>query len=434
MHKSLIALCAAILTLGQAASAQSLPDRQRQATMESHRIVSFGSRQQAGADSVRRLIEAFYMDQFRHFQDPEAPYFLFMSKDATLAMGMGGAVRMRAYFNGDGVVSTPALQPYLIPMHPDAASVRAFATTPSGTALFFRVIGINKAVGQYQIYIEANFKGYQSRGLHLKKAYAQLNDFTVGYAPSTFSDPAAQPPMIDAAGSANKYSNTAVLIRYMHRIRQSGWSMAVSAESPSVQVATVPDQTKVPDAWIPDGAAFVQYQWGPSEHVRLAGIVRALSYRDLLTATNHRRAGWGLMLSGTGHPADPLTLYAGVNYGNGYSGLGSDLQCDNYDLIPVPDTPGRLYAPASWGWHLGVQYNFTPALFTSVSASQCIYAPAHSPQPDDYHCGTMFTANLIWNLTPRIQAGVEYDWAQRRNFSGEHRHSYRIEAMAQFSF
>ena len=42
-------------------------------------------------DSVRRRIAAFYYDQFHHFMDPGAPYFLFLSKDSKLAMGIGGA-------------------------------------------------------------------------------------------------------------------------------------------------------------------------------------------------------------------------------------------------------------------------------------------------------------------------------------------------------
>ncbi|MDE6609898.1 MAG: hypothetical protein K2K33_04990, partial [Muribaculaceae bacterium] len=56
---------------------------------ESHKIVTVGDGPSAPADSVRRMVEFFYYDQFRHFQDPLAPYFMFMSKDAKLAMGLG---------------------------------------------------------------------------------------------------------------------------------------------------------------------------------------------------------------------------------------------------------------------------------------------------------------------------------------------------------
>ena len=50
----------------------------------------------------------------------------------------------------------------------------------------------------------------------LKKAYATLNDWTIGYASTTFSDPQALPPSVDAQGPNNKMDATAVLVRYMH--------------------------------------------------------------------------------------------------------------------------------------------------------------------------------------------------------------------------
>ena len=57
---------------------------------ESHKIVSVGGEMTASQDSVRRLVELFYIDQFRHFQDPLAPYFMLMSKDAkTMAVWLG---------------------------------------------------------------------------------------------------------------------------------------------------------------------------------------------------------------------------------------------------------------------------------------------------------------------------------------------------------
>ena len=154
--------------------------------------------------------------------------FLFMSKDARLAMGIGGAVRMRGYYDWGGAIPASGFAPYLIPMDPAPEKMRKLGTTPAGTCLFFRVIGRNKTLGTYQLYIEANFNGYSSRDFHLKKAYAIINDFTVGYAPSTFSDLAAIAPTVDAQGPNNKISPTRVLVRYMPAIRDR-WYLAVSA-------------------------------------------------------------------------------------------------------------------------------------------------------------------------------------------------------------
>ena len=93
-------------TLGAAAlSGSATTPTVRQETLDSlvadHHVIYFGDNQKAVLpdDSIRSLIMHFYIDQFRNYQDPAAPYFLFMSRDANMAMGVGGMVRMRAYFD-----------------------------------------------------------------------------------------------------------------------------------------------------------------------------------------------------------------------------------------------------------------------------------------------------------------------------------------------
>ena len=418
-------------------AAQSLVDQQSDSLIASHKVVHIDGRPADAAnqhyvDSVRQLISHFYYDQFRSFSDPAAPYFLFMSKDANLAMGIGGCVRLRGYYDWGGAIPASAFAPYLIPMNPKPNKMRHFDTTPAGSTLFFRVIGRNKTLGEYQLYIEANFNGYQGRDFHLKKAYALINDFTVGYASSTFSDPAALPPTVDANGPNNKISPTRVLIRYMPTVKR--WTFAVSLETPESQIDADNSTTEVMDAWLPDAAAFVQYAWGRSEHVRLAAIVRALGYRDLVAQTNHNVAGWGLQLSSVAHPLPPLTTYATISYGKGYGSLGGDLLVGNYDLVARADQPGRLYAPASLGYSLGLQYNFWPNLFASATFSQNRYLPDGAIDGREYKYGMFACINLFWNMTPRMQVGAELDWARRQNFDRTHRNAHRAGLMAQFSF
>lgn len=437
MKKTILTIVAAVTVASAAARSadQSMVDEQSDSIAVSHRIITMdGDRVRVGApDSTYRRLAEFVIDQFRSFQDPEAPYFMLMSKDSQLAMGIGGAVRMRGYYDWGHVIPVSGFAPYLIPMQADPASPRKFGTTPAGTCLFFRVIGRNKALGHYQLYVEANFNGYESRDLHLKKAYAVINDFTIGYASSTFSDPAATPPTVDAQGPTNKLANTAVLVRWMHTWRDS-WVLALSAETPSTAIDADDTTTRKVSDWMPDAAAFVQYQWGRSSHLRLSGVVRHLAYRDVAAARNCNRTGWGLMLSGTGHPTRNITSYASVNYGHGYAGLGGDLIIGRYDMVADPMRPGRMYAPASFGYCLGLQYNFRPNLFVSANFSQTRYLPAHAVAPVEYKYGMMAAANVFWNLTPRIQVGAEYDWGLRRNFSGEHAMAQRLGAMCQFSF
>ena len=67
-----------------------------------HRIEYLGEGDKPSPTDERALLDIFYYDQFRNAQDPRAPYFLFMSRDANFAMGLGGVVRMRGWYDWAG--------------------------------------------------------------------------------------------------------------------------------------------------------------------------------------------------------------------------------------------------------------------------------------------------------------------------------------------
>lgn len=415
------------------AADKSLVEQQLDSIVTSHKIIAFGDGDKVDDDSIARRISRFYIDQFRNFQDPLAPYFLFMSKDATLAMGIGGCVRMRGWYDWGGAIPASAFAPYLIPMTPDPLRQRAFGTTPSGTALFFRVIGQNKHLGEYQLYIEANFNGYAARDFLLKKAYAVVNDWTIGYAGSTFSDPVALPPTVDAQGPNSKMSPSSVLVRWMHDFRH-GITFAVSAETPSTRIGDDHVNTAKVESYIPDFAAFGQWQWGFKSHVRLAAIMRSLPYRDLLTSKNHNVIGWGVQLSTIATIGRNITLYGAFNGGRGYASLGGDWLMGNYDLVPDEAVPGRLYPPLAYGGYGAVQYNFTPSLFASTTFGGARYKPRTSSNPDEYKRGLYWALNIFWNPSPRIQVGAELNLGWRYDVNDNHRRAQRVGAMDQFSF
>ena len=430
-----IIIAAAAVALGSvSASATSPADIFTDSLKASHRIIPLpGNEPAVSMDSMRRVIDKFYYDQFRNFQDPAAPYFLFMSRAANLAMGIGGCVRLRGWYDWGGAIPANGFVPALIPMQPDPTQMRRLGSTPAGTSLFFRVIGHARANINYQIYIETNFNGYNGRDLHLKKAYAIINDWTVGYANSTFSDPAALPPTVDAQGPNNKMAVTDVLVRWMKPFGKH-LTVAVSAETPAQQTDETDGLTKKCDEWMPDFAAFVQWGWRRSEHVRLAAIYRTLAYRDLLKERNLNVAGVGLQLSSVFRPIDPLTVYATVTAGKGTASLGGDMLVGNYDLVADPDRPGRLYAPWALGWCGALQWNFRPDLFVSATVGQSHYMPDHRPEGQAYRYGTYIAANIFWNLTPRMQVGAELNFGERSNFDHSSRWARRIGAMCQFSF
>lgn len=438
-------MLAAVLSCAMAAAAvaQSIdtsmatmtPEEISQAKMKGdHKVLFAGDGSRAPQDSVARMINMFYVDQFHHFQDPLAPYFLLMSRDANLAMGVGGAVRMRGWADFDGSVPVNGFCPYMISVPGNPEMRRRIGGTPGGTSLFFRVIGFNTVVRDFNAYIQCDFSGTNNVSFVLKKAYVTIQDWTVGYATTTFADPAAEVPTIDGAGPNGKASRTSMLVRWMHAFK-GGWSMAASVEMPSSHVDADGKLTRRLDDWMPDWVLFGQYGWAHDQHVRLTGMLRVIPYRDLVTSTSRDVVGWGVQASGVVKPVNRLALYCELNTGRGYSSYMGDLSIGNYDLVASDATPGRMHAPLSLGLACGLKYNFRYNVYACAAYGQARYYNSHSELiPDDYKRGRYLAANLFWELTTRLQVGIEYLWGQRTDFSGAHNHANRVDAMFQFAF
>lgn len=398
-----------------------------------HKIIFAGDGEKASLDSIEKLVSLFYVDQYRHFQDPQAPYFLFMSKDAKLAMGIGGCIRMRGWGDFDGSVPVNGFIPYMIPVPRDPDQTRRIGGTPAGTALFFKIIGRSAALGDIIGYIQCDFSGPNNVIFKLKKAYVTIADWTVGYAATTFSDPSAEPPVIDGGGQNGHTSHTDLLIRWQHEFTPN-WEIATSLEMPASQVDADGVSTKKLDDYLPDVSAFVQYKWGHQEHFRLSGILRSIPYKNLVTGERKTVVSWGVQASMVFYPINRLGLFGIFNTGKGYQSYLSDLSIGNYDLVSDETTPGRLYAPLAVGLNAGLKFNFTPTVYACAALGRVGYYPKYKVDGTDYRYGLYGAFNVFWDMSPRLQVGAEYLIGSRHNFNGEHNHANRVDFLFQFSF
>lgn len=385
-------------------------------------------------DSLEKLLNIFYIDQFRHFQDPKAPYFMFMSKNGDLAFGVGGQVKVKGYYDWNGSIPSINFSPYDIPIPKDPSSMRNLAASVSGTGLFFTLLGNNKLLGNFMAYFQADFAGYNNRGFRIKKAYITIKDWTAGYTVTTFEDTKAEPSTVDGAGPNGINSRKNILVRYLHTFKKH-WSVAGSVEFPSQSISYDGINTKASKPYIPDIAAFVQYQWGGgASHLRLSGLLRTLTYRNLIKNKNYNVTGWGLQLSTVINPILPLNLYGIISTGQGHASYTTDLGNGDFDLIPVEGKNGELYAPWAAGIVFGAEYFITPKIYMNVAFSEQTYYPKINPKDDQYKYGLYAVGNIFWDITSRFQIGLEYLHGKRMNFSGKNGSADRIMAQLMLSF
>lgn len=383
-------------------------------------------------DSVQKLVDLFFYDQYHHFQDPLAPYFMLMSKDAKLGLGIGGAVRLRGWYDFAGSIPARGFSPYLIPVPSDPEHRRALNGTPGGTAIFLRIIGRNPVLGDIIGYVQTEFSATDNT-LKLKKAYVTISDWTIGYTSTAFNDPAAEAPTIDGAGQAGKAGRSALEVRWDHNFRKP-WGIGASVAIPSSQVQADNVTTKAISDWFPDVAAYGSYRLPHNGHVRLAGTLRVIPYRDLISSKNRSKIGWGVQLSSVVYPIPRFAIYAEANTGKGYSSYMGDLQIGQYDLINNMDHPGQMYAPWSLGLNLGCKYNFRPDLYACMALAEARYFDHYGAGPDEYKYGLYGSWSIFWEPTTRMQLGAEYLHGRRNNMDHSHGSANRVDLLFQFSF
>lgn len=425
------------LTDVRAADSVRMPaEEQRRAdVLRDSRVAHLGGEgERPSRDSVQSMLARFYMDQFRNSQDPEAPYFTLMSKDANLAMGIGGVLNVTGWFDWNGMISGADFNPYRIVMPRTPEDMRNLSASLSGTSLFINIMGRHTPVGDFRAYVEGGFVGYGGMDFTLKKAYLQIQDFTIGYANTTFSDPAAQPNVLNPVGANGKVDKANVLVRYMHTWRNR-WSVAGSVEFPSSHQQQAEGLTRKVRDYVPDVAALGQYAWDRGlSHVRLAAIVRDMAYTDVAAGQRRHVVGWGLHLSTVVHAGPVVTLYGLGSFGRGIASYTADLWHGDYDLLPDPDHAGRLYAPRTLGGTLGAKFQILPRLSTTVCAATLRNLAEGTPGQGTYKYGQFLSANVVYYLMPRLQLGLEYLAGKRMNYGGEKGNVNRLQASAIFSF
>lgn len=385
--------------------------------------------------SGNKVTEAMYKANGEHFQDPRAPRFLFIDRKGKVALGIGGYVKGTMSVDMGGISDNLDFVTADIPAPKQPDMRNQFQMDASTSRLFLKLVGDNTAVGDFTVYVESDFRGKNGHqyDLRLRQAYIRLGNFLFGRARSTFADGAAGPPTIDFEGPSGSVSKKNTMIQYKQEI-DNHWSFAASIESPSESYTVAEGQSEAINQRVPDVPAYLQYQWNDGQsHIRLSGLFRALSYRNLVTEENKYAIGWAAQLSGMVAFSPRITLYYQAAYGRGYADYLNDLDGSGYDLIPDGDN-GKLTAPYALGIVGGLQYNFCKNFFVSASYSQCRLYDRASLSGDAYKYGDYVAANAFYSPFNNCQVGIEYLYGNRHNHDHSAGNAHRLNAMIQYNF
>ncbi|MBP2691569.1 MAG: porin [Muribaculaceae bacterium] len=392
-------------------------------------IILTGELNNANADNIAVL----YSRKGLAFDEPSAPRFLLLDRQGKIALGIGGYVKAIGMYDFDGAVDDNGFTTFEIPTPLNPAQRQRFGADASHSTLFLRLVTRSSKLGLITVYVQSSFSGgAHSNGFILKQAFVSVGRLTAGLATSTFGDAEAEAPTIDPQGPAGQVSAKNMMFQY-HTKSYKGFSAAISAEMPDADYTTTDANARSIAQRFPDIPLYLQYEWNKESHIRVAALLRQLSYRDMLSSKNHFVTGWGVMASGVGDIVGGTGFFGHIAYGKGIARYINDLSGFGYDLVPSA-TDGILEAPGTLAWTAGLSHNFSKKFFMTANCSQVrVYDCAHMGN-DAYKYGLYAGVNAFYNITGDLRIGAEYLYGRRVNFDGTKGHANRLEAMVQYSF
>ncbi len=425
---SSVAIAATACSIGAGAETTAETDT----VMIPERVISLGSQHPDAND----LIAILYNRQDLHYSDPSSPRFIFIDRKGSVLFGIGGYVKGTVQYDFDGAIDDGAnFTTYDIPVPANPSLRNQFYSNANQSTFFVQLLGRTERFGTYEMFIQTNFSGGGVKGydLKLKQAYLRLGYVTAGLTSSVFVDGAAGTPTIDDEGPAGEMSGKNILLKYAPRLTKN-LSVAVSIENPSAGYR-LSNTTEAINQRFPDIPAYIQYGWDDGDsHIRLSGLLRNLSYRDITAGRNRFATGWAAQLSGVIKACDRLNIFYQGAYGHGYAHYINDLGDANVDLIPDPENESRLHAPAMCNFEGGVQINLASNAFIAASYSQAHLYQATSLGPDTYKRGQYVSLSGFYEIIPDLTIGLEYLHGARTNVDHASNHANRVEGMLKFSF
>lgn len=382
-------------------------------------------------NTAPEVINIFYSTQGEYFRDPLAPRFILTDRQGKWALGIGGYVQGRAEFDFSKIVDNIDFLPSQIQREDGPSTQYQMDITTS--TLFMKLVGRSAILGDFYVYTAGDWRG-DGKTFHLLNAYLRTKYMTLGYNTGTFMDPAAYPATVDNAGPCGMtfYRATQLALNYGF---DWGLSMGIAVESPDID-ALENQYVSVGAQRFPNIPIYFKYSFDEDSHVRIGGIVRDISYRNLLNNSERQKVAWGGQASAL-LTFGNLQVSGQYTIGEGIGSLINDVSNVGVDLVPNPQKNGDMMMMLTDAWFASLHYNIMPGVFISATYSQSNIRSRNGfagANPNMYKRGQYLAVNIFANATENLQIGVEYLHGWRVDFDKDKYNANRINMSARYNF
>lgn len=299
--------------------------------------------------------------------------------------------------------------------------------------------------GTLRAFVEGDFAADAST-FRLRHAYGQFEQLLAGQTWSTFMDLAASPEELDFEGINGRINARQPQLRYFPSIGRN-LNLRLSVESPTPQITGGEGATAIWDViasldW--NRGLLMNRESFNGWSARSAIIGRQIKGRADRGEGTRKVTGWGITGSGT----VPVTFFNDrdrllwqLTYGEGIGRYVNDTgTVGGLDAIFAPD--GDLEAFPIWAGYVSYQHWWAPRWRSNATVSWVDVdtfdfqdSPEYLIQFGPAYERTLRTSvNLLFNPVPRLEAGVELLWGERRNSNGSDGDAAQMQISARYLY
>jgi hypothetical protein len=257
--------------------------------------------------------------------------------------------------------------------------------------------------------------------VRVDQLYGEVHNVIVGMTYSVFEDPDAWPDTVDYEGPNAAVFARRPLARVMLQL-DDAWHVNLGIEQPESEVdgSIDPDGTAV-NHW-PDVGANVRWESEEVGHVQAAVILRQIGFNGPVTG-NQRAFGWGFNVSSSIGTFGEDSAQLQVTVGEGIFRY----LCDNFiandaafdedgDLAPIPAVALMAGYTRHWNetWRSTATYGYVRL---DNEASQ---------DPTAYHKTQYASANVVWQVRPKLSLGFEGLYGSKEQNDGDRGNAFRV--------
>jgi hypothetical protein len=353
------------------------------------------------------------------------------------AIKLGGRIRTAAVLTLDPLGTDDRFLANSIPVGVPVQSGEAKRTNISAQTSRLN-IEFRSPAGTQQVraFFEGDFDG-TGNSFRLRHAYAQYTGFLVGQTASTFSDPSADPEILDFEGISSQNIIRQPLIRYWWSPK-TDTRMAVAMETPSVSITGGEGVNLFPD--VVARGFFGRPEGG---HVQVAGVLRQIRGQTASGDVGSAWAGGGSISGVQQFRVSGLTdrITYQVNGGTGIARYINDLNSLGGQDAVVDSAAGKLRPLPALGWYIAYEHAWkewqaaenlhlrSTLLWSFVDVDNLDIQAASA-----YKKTQRLDVNLVLSMANRVDLGMEYIYGTRTNKDGQTGHANQIQLVGLFRF